>query len=713
MPIDKLTKSRLSALICFALGIITFILYLPVRHDAFTNFDDGGYIMENTHVTSGLRWSNIAWSFTHSYAGYWMPLTWISHMIDCQLFGLNAGEHHLVNVLFHIANTILLFWWLKELTGAPWRSAFVAALFSWHPLRVESVAWACERKDVLSAFFWFLTLIAYGRYVKVRASNNRPQARVNYVLALLMFACGLMSKPMVVTLPCVLLLLDFWPLERFSFPVSNSQIRNLAGLIIEKVPFFILAGIECAITCFAQTSVGVVSEQTFAFRLTKALWEYIRYISKIFCPVNLAVVYPFPTEAPIAPGILAACLLVTFSIIFIFALRKRPYLLVGWLWFLGTLVPVIGIAKTGEIFMADRYTYLPSIGIYILLTWGLAGSFESRRRKEFLAVAGAAALAVCLILTSIQIRYWRDSITLFRHALAVTTNNYIACASLAEALDAVGHDDEAEKYSEEAVQIEPKYASGQFYLGMILWKKGDVADAFYRLNYAIKEAPHVPGFQYNLGKFLLEQGLPDKAAEHFSAALDDDPDFAQAHNGLGKTLLKEGKLPQAADQLSQAVVLDPNNAQYHYDLGTVLLADSQPDRAIAEFSQAIRLQPDLADAEENLAVALAGQGKLSEAIAHFLKVVQLRPNDPEGWFNLGFAYLNNHQPANAATQFTQELRLAPNQSKAHYRLAQALEQENKPAEAASHYYEALRLTPNFPDAQKELDEILAAHPELR
>ena len=629
-------------------------------------------------------------------------------MMDCQFFGIQPAGHHFVNLLFHAANALLLFILLNKLTGALWRSAFVAALFAWHPMHVESVAWAAERKDVLSTFFWMLTLIAYARYAK--HDNSRPPEKNGffsppYWLALAFFACGLMSKPMVVTLPFVLLLLDFWPLQRFKPSTAQS-------LIIEKLPFFALAFIGSAVTYCVQKTGGAVSADSFSFRIENALWAYERYIAKLFWPTDLAVIYPFPNYGLLAPAIAAALLLAICSVAFVVLSRRLPYFFTGWFWFLGTLVPVIGIVQVGSASMADRYSYLPSIGLFIVVAWGLADLFNSPHGKKILAVAAVVALAACLILTSIQITYWRSSITLFRHAREVTINNYVADACLGQALDVVGDDTNALIYCREAVQLDPDYSPGQFFLGTVLWKLGETKEAFDCLNIASRGAPRDPGFQYNLGKFLLEHGSPDKAAVQFTAALKIDPDLPESHNALGKAYLKQGKLPQGATELSKAVALEPGNAQFHYDLGTVLLANSQTDRAMAQFLEAVRLEPDLAEAQENLAVALAGQNKLPEAIMHFLKVVQLQPNDPEARFNLGFAYLNNHQPTDAAAQFTEELRLAPNQTKAHYRLAQALEQDNKPSEAVSHYREALRLTPNFPDAQNELNQILAAHPEL-
>lgn len=707
----KSTKKQSFAFICFVLALGTMALYWPTVHDAFTNFDDDGYITGNTHVKNGLSWTEILWAFKSGYAANWHPLTWISHMIDCQLFGLNPGPHHLVNALFHTVNSILLFILLNQMTGAMWRSVFVAALFAWHPMHVESVAWAAERKDVLSAFFWMLTLIAYAKY----PSREKPDAPVSptqflsspfYWLALFFFACGLMSKPMVVTLPCVLLLLDFWPLQRF-----NSS--NLKSLLLEKAPFFVIAVAGSVITYLVQKTGGAVSSDPLSLRVLNALWAYERYLAKLFWPVNLAVVYPFQTHGLMALGIIAAVVLALCSFAFVVLSAKRPYFFVGWFWFLGTLVPAIGVIEVGSASMADRYSYLPSIGLFILVAWGLADFLVPRGKIFLLASLAITSLAACFALASVQITYWQNSITLFTHARQVTTDNYVADACLGQASDVIGDETDALIYCKEAVRINPDYPPGQFFLGTVYWKLGDTKDAFAALDDAVKAAPHDTGFQYNIGKFLLEHGFPDKAVPRFNAVLEDkdSPNLPEAHNALGKTFLKQGSLKEAADQLSQAAALEPDNAQFHYDLGTVLFSESESTPAIAEFSRAVELDSHFAQAYENLAVALAGQGKLTDAIANFSRVVELQPDDPEAHFNLGFAYLNNRQPGEAAEQFSEEAKLTPNETKAHYRLAEALSAQNQWASAVAEYRRALQLTHDFPEAQKELNSILAAHPE--
>jgi tetratricopeptide (TPR) repeat protein len=702
------------------LAAVTLVVYWPITRHNFTNFDDDGYITGNSHVKSGLTWPGIIWSFKSTETTNWHPLTWLSHMLDCQLYGLNPGGHHSTNLIFHILNTMLLFLLLKQLTGALWRSAMVAALFAWHPLHVESVAWAAERKDVLSAFFWILALMAYARYAqesKVQpvapkpGEGGSPKSKVFYGLSLLAFACGLMSKPMVVTLPFVLLLLDWWPLNRFE---QGNFLRPTVRLTIEKLPFFALAAAGSVATYLVQKTGGAVSNDAFSFRLANALWAYPRYIYKTLWPVNLAVIYPFPGHGLAGLAIAAAILLAVVSIWFVFLARCCPWLMVGWFWFLGTLVPVIGLVQIGSQSMADRYLYLPAIGLFILMVWGLNDLFGSQPQKQkILAVVGIAALAGCLDCTRVQIQYWRDSISLFRHAIEVTTGDYVACACLAQALDAVDREDEALAAATEAVRIDPNYPPGQFFLGMILLKEGKPDEALSHLDIAARLAPYDTTMHYNYGKVLLDFNRPEEAAACFITTLDNNPDFAGAHNGLGKAYWRQGKLNETTNQLAQAVSLEPGNPQFHYDYGTVLLATANTNEAIAQFAEALRLKPDFADAHGNVAIALIRQGKTREAIAHFAEAVRLQPNNPDRHFNLGLALLDNHQPAEAAAQFSEELRLAPNETKAHFRLAQALQQQGKLNGAAEHYREALRLTPDFPEAKTALDQILAANPDLK
>ena len=670
------TRKQLSVVICLLLALVTAALYWPMLHHDFICLDDDSYIVSNSHVNKGLTWAGLGWAFQSGYAANWHPLTWISHMLDCQLFGLNPGGHHLTNLLFHVANTLLLFLWLNQLTGALWRSAMVAALFAWHPLHVESVAWAAERKDVLSAFFWMLTLIAYTRYaqkrskVEGRGSSADITTQVldsrfstlDYLLSLFFFACGLMSKPMVVTLPFVLLLVDFWPLKRFSrftFHVSRSKhastlnpqpsTESAARLICEKLPFFALALAGSVVTYQVQKSAGAVwlaGAVPLYSHVGNALLSCLRYLSKCFWPVDLAVLYPYHTHCPAGLVIGAALLLALWSGLFLWCARQNPYLLVGWFWFLGALVPTIGIVQVGSQSIADRYLYLPSIGLFLLVVWGVDDFLNWRPRwRRIAALAGTAALAGCLVCTRIQLGYWQNNLKLLTHTVAVTTDNYSIYNAVGLVLEQAGQKDDAMKWYIRSLQIASNY----------------------------------PPAQYNLGMALLKRNWPAQAAEH----------------------------------LAIAARLVPDEAGGHYALGQALLATGRRDDALAQFTETLRLDPGYAEAHNQLALIYIKAGRTNDAIAHFSEAVRLRPNDAQMRFNLGLVLLDHHRPAEAAVQFSGELRLTPNETKAHFRLAQALQQQNQLADAVRHYREALRLTPDFPEAKAALDQILSNNPNLK
>jgi len=565
----KLTKNQLTALICLALALVTTALYWPLFHHDFVNFDDDDYITNNAHVKAGLTWAGTIWAFQTGAAANWHPLTWLSHMLDCQLYGLYPGGHHSTNLIFHVANTLLLFLLLKQITGALWRSALVAAFFAWHPLHVESVAWAAERKDVLSAFFWMLTLMAYARYVTgdkwlVARSDpvSFPVARrslPHYFLALFFFAGGLMSKPMVVTLPFVLLLLDWWPLTRFQ---PGNFARSAINLIIEKLPFFGLAAAGSVATYLVQTagralwSPGVLS---FSDRLGNALWAYERYVSKTFWPVDLCIFYPHPYHWPAALTMGAALSLVLWSSLVIWRAGRNPYLPVGWFWFLGTLVPAIGLVQVGSQSMADRYTYIPSIGLFILVVWGINDFLIWRPHWRWIvAIATGAALIGCPFRTRTQLSYWQNSVKLFAHAIEVTTDNFVAYTCLGETLIDLGMKKEAMMLCAEAVRISPNSPVAQFNYGMALLQNGKTDEARAHLDAASRLAPHNSEVQYNVGLFLLLHNKPAESMDRFNAALAARPDFAEAHYRLGQALSRQNQPAEAAIHYREALRLRPD-----------------------------------------------------------------------------------------------------------------------------------------------------------
>ncbi len=552
-----MSRPRLLALL-LALG--TLVVFLPAGRFGFVNYDDPDYVSENYFVKNGLNATDIQWAFTTFHASNWHPLTWISHMTDCTLFGLNPGEFHFINVLFHAANVALLFALWLRLTGKIWPSAFIAALFAWHPLHVESVAWISERKDVLSTFFGLLALLSYAKF----AQENY---RRSFWFALGFFALGLLAKPMLVTLPFVMLLLDFWPLNRvegFKLKVASSEPRNLQPstfkfLLFEKWPFFLLVIPVCVLTCLAQRSAMASLEKLpFPLRLENSVVTYALYLGKLFWPARLAFFYPL--AAPSFPTIAAAVVLLL-GICFI-AWRTRhtfPYVSVGWLWFLGTLVPVIGLVQVGEQAMADRYSYFPAIGIFIIVAFGvqdLAGRFQFV--KQISAPLAILALAACVLATENQLNYWRTDETLFAHALAVTGNNEIAHINL----------------------------------GVVYEKQSRPAEAMDEYRQALKINPRRANNYNNIADLLDEAGRPDEALTEYQTTLQLDPDAFEAHLNLGSVLVELRRFDEAAGQFQRAAELKPDDARPHYEMGKALLKQGRDAAAIDEFHQALQRDPD-------------------------------------------------------------------------------------------------------------------------
>lgn len=692
---QRFNDSTLTACICALLAAVTALCYWPITSHKFICLDDQHYLFDSPHVASGLTWQGVAWAFKTGYFCNWHPLTWISFMLDSQLYGLNPRGFLFTNLILHTANTVLLFLLLKAMTGRLWPAALVAGLFAWHPLHVESVAWASERKDVLSTFFFLLTLLAYTRYVKLfkdkdketRASDLDHQVPdANHasrfrLLALLFFAFALMSKPMVVTLPFVLLLLDYWPFRRFDIFEFNSTRSRLPRLLSEKLSFFAFAFAASIVTYAVQKTGGAVSSgASFSIfrRVGNALLAYLTYLSKTVWPTHLSAAYPIPLELHAGGVVLATVLLGTLTVLFALCARRHPFVIVAWLWFLGTLVPVIGLVQVGAQAMADRYTYIPSIGLFVLIVWGLdAFSVFEVSKQQIFVIASVAALAGCLACTRIQIGYWRDSETLFRHAVAAVPDNYLGYDNLGKALEDLGRKDEAISYWRKAVEIVPEYAEAQ----------------------------------YNLGTVLLEQGKEEEAIFHLKAAVKATPGDVNPHQNLGNAYLKIGKLAEATVQYAEAATLEPNIPMFRRVLGLVLLRQSKWNEAALVLSDAIRLEPGSAEANRNMGVALINQGRGTEALKYFTEAVRLQPGDSEMRFNLGLALLDESQPARAEEQFTECIRLKPDETKSHYRLAVALARQHKVNEAVVHYREALRLTPDFPDALDQLARLLACAPE--
>ena len=672
----------LKLLIALFLIVSIFAVFWQVRTHEFLKYDDLDYVTDNPHVKAGLTLKGVIWAFTTMHAANWHPLTWVSHMLDCELYGLKPAGHHLTSLVFHIASALLLFVVLRQMTGKLWRSGFVAALFAFHPLHVESVAWVAERKDVLSAFFWMLTMWAYVRYAE-RPGLNR------YLLVLLWFVLGLLSKPMLVTLPFVLLLVDYWPLGRFQFgqPSGHHKLsthnskdtgdqRSFAlRLVLEKVPFFALAAVSSFLTFFAQQKAGAVASseiRPLSMRIANALASYVSYIGKMIWPYRLAVFYPYPETFPMWQVAGAGLLLGCVSFLVILAARRRSYLMVGWLWYLGTLVPVIGLVQVGEQAMADRYTYVPLIGLFVIIAMGVPDILAGwRYRRIGMAIPAGLLLSILMIVTWLQLRYWQNGVTLFEHSLEVTANNSLSQCSLGVALVQQGKNQEAISHFAEALRIKPDYAEAQYNLGVALSDQGKTQEAIDHYSEALRIKPDSAEAHYNLGVTLAQQGKSQEAVGHFTKALQIKPDYANAHNNLGIALADQGKTQEAIAHYTEALRIDPNNAYAHNNLGLILAQQGKNQEAIAHYTEALRIKPDYAEVHNNLGVVLAQQGKNGEAIAHFTEALRIKPDYAEAYNNLGLALAQQGRNQEAITHFAQALRIKPDYAEARFSLGLA------------------------------------------
>jgi tetratricopeptide (TPR) repeat protein len=637
-------------IILAALAVVTLLVFWPVIGHDFVNLDDDRYVTANRHVRGGLTGEDIRWAFTSlGYASNWHPLTWLSHMLDAQLFGLKAGPHHAVNLLLHAAATLILFLVLRLATGAVWPSAFTAALFAVHPLHVESVAWVAERKDVLSGLFWMLTMLAYIWYLRKPGAGR-------YLAMTGCFVLGLLAKPMLVSLPLVLLFFDWWPLNRFTpqglFAARGRLIPGLGrtppsadfGLITEKIPLFLLAGGSAAMTYLAQQRGGALALTGYfgtGTRLANAIVSVNRYLGRLIVPKGLAVFYPFAPDlsagevaaaALVAAGITLACLL---------AARRLPMLLTGWLWYLITLIPVIGIVQIGFQSMADRYTYIPYIGLFMMIAWGVgAASRRFPRQSAVLAAGGILVLALLSAAARHQVAFWGGSITLFERAVSVTKDNWLA--------------------------------------------------------------------ENNLGTVLQQNGRIDEAITHFTKALAIQPDYGRARVNLGSALLAKGRTLEAIPQYEEALRLDPGFYLAWYNLGIAMTRERRFEAAAADFRKAIDYSPEYADAYGNLGAALFNLGRYDEALETLREALRLDPSSAFSRYNMGLTLYRKGQTDQAATSFREVIRLAPGRVDARYMLGLLAEEGRKPDEALAWYREVLRLSPEYAEARAGLERLSGA-----
>jgi tetratricopeptide (TPR) repeat protein len=585
--------------VCLALAAAVVIAYSGVVHLGFVEYDDNQYIYENPAIQHGLNSASLQWAFTTNWAANWHPLTWFVLIIDYSLFGANPVGYHVANAVWHLLNTLLLFLWLQYATRALWRSAAVAAFFALHPFHVESVAWASERKDVLSTFFWLVSVWLYSAYSR-RASESSTRRALFYAASLVAFALGLLAKPMVVTLPCVLLLLDYWPLRR---PVPFRR------LIVEKIPYFVLSAAACILTVLAQRSGGAVASlERFPMlqRLENVPVAYARYLEKTFWPWNLNFFYSRVGAWPAWIVCLSIAILALISVPVVKRRRNQPWLIVGWLWFLGMLVPTIGILQVGEQSMADRYSYLSTVGIFIMVAWTLADFAINRVWvAPVCAWLADAALLVCSVATFRQVSYWRTTTSLFGRAVEVGQDNYLAYYNLAVGLAKMGDSTNAMNYFERCVQYNPNYPRGFNNLAFLQLNLGQIDPALTNLQRAVQLRPFYPEAWMNLGRAYAAKSDLAHARQSLQTAISQKPDLAQAHYLLGDLLLRQNDLPSAMTNLQSAIEIQPQNADYHVKLAAAGVASRQIAKAVNEYEIALKLNPDLAEACNNLAWILA------------------------------------------------------------------------------------------------------------
>ena len=683
--------------------VCSLIAFGRIVANDFINFDDNVYITENNHIKAGLNSETLKWAFSAVVSSNWHPLTLLSHALDWRLFGANASGHHLVSLLLHIGSAILLFLFLNKTTGSLWPSAFVAALFALHPLRVESVAWAAERKDVLSMFLGLAVLYTYALYVE------KPKL-YKYCVCLILFALSLMAKPMLVTLPFVLLLLDYWPLGRWQkalqpqlLPVSNesglvkkkvkqrktdstkekkisvplmNRAKIIRSLLWEKSPFIFLAIASSIVTIWVQKNGGAIAyleELPFLDRMLNAIVSYVAYLIKIFWPVNLAVFYTYRQFLPSWQVFGAASILLGISIAVIYAIKKAPYLFVGWFWYLGTLVPVIGLIQVGKQSIADRYTYFPSIGIAIILTWSIVYLLPKVKLRKIIIIPAAIILAALTFLTWQQCGYWKNSISLFNHVLQATKDNYLAHNNLGTALAAEGKKEEAIAHYRKAIEINPTFTIAHLNLGAALVAQGRIEEALA----AIKMNPNQEEAHFHLGVVLAAQGRNEEAIAHYLAAIKINPNYDDAHYNLANLFMKQGKIEEAIAHYRQAIKINPDHADAHCNLANVFVKQNKIDQAIEHFREAVRITPSSFASLNNLGVNLEKQLKHDEAASYYRRALVVEPKNPGIYFNLGVALGNKGKVKEAIEYFRQAIYLKPDYEEARRALKLALEMDQQ------------------------------------
>jgi tetratricopeptide (TPR) repeat protein len=635
-------------LLCICLCAAIFTAFWPVLRASFINLDDPEYVTNNPRVATGLNWANVEWAFQDVHLGNWHPLTWLSHMMDVQIFGLSAGGHHFTSTVFHAANAVLVFLLVLRLTSAFWRSAAVAALFALHPLHVESVAWVAERKDVLSTFFGLLCLMAYVNYARTVGGTNR---RRWYVTAVILFTCALMSKSILVTLPLIMLLLDFWPLGRWQNATLSADAtletrRSIDGpnfnrMLLDKLPFLGLSFVIGMVTFSAQKTACAVKgleELPLADRACNALVSYWRYVEKLVWPSKLAIFYPFP-ERQIGWHVAGAILfLMVASITALLLARRAPYVLFGWLWYLLTVTPVIGFVQTGMQSMADRYTYVPLIGLFILPVWGTAELAQRRPWRSAVACCWVAALAGALVACAAEARYWESSETLFRRAVAVTADNAFAHNCLGSALAEQRKLKEAINEFKQAIKIRPDYNLARLNLAKVLAETGESGQALREIKLVMQREPKNAEARLHCGNLFVREGRTEEAIAQYEEAVRLNPDLSEAQNNLGNALQRRGQPAEAISHYRAALKATPAMAETHNNLGSALAATGKSAEAIEEYNAALHFNPNYAEAHYNLANAMASAGRWDSAVSNYEAAIRLRPHYPKALIALSTIY---------------------------------------------------------------------------
>ena len=728
--------------ICAGLILCCAVLYgRTLAHD-FVNYDDGLYVTDNTSVQAGLSWTNVVWAFTTDRAMYMHPITWMSHMLDCNLYGLHPWGHHLTNLIFHALNSVLLFLVLARMAGRAWPAALVAALFAVHPLHVESVAWVAERKDVLSMLFWTLGIGAYGWH------RERPSLP-RYLATAAMFLLGFMSKPMVVTFPFVLLLLDYWPLGRVDLAAPfGAMSRKVVKLVVEKIPLFILTAAMCVVTMVMQMrgkNLGFGEMVPLSGRCANAVVVYVLYLVKTVWPSGLAVYYPHPITRPAWQVAGAALVLIVITVGCLREMRRRPYLIVGWLWYLGTLVPVIEIVQAGTFSHADRYTYIPLIGIFIMVAWALNDLWDSGRVPKAVVVFAPALAVVALTIAAVhQTGYWKNGETLFRHALTVTADNPEARNNLGGALYGDKRYDEANSQFQYALQLDPNNSTAINKMGILLYEKGKYEEAVAKHREALALNPNfelarkhlrlalnklgkldAPMAEYaellkkepktvddycKLGTLAMTLGGADEAFNAFAQGLKMAPDGKKVNLAIADALVGEERYTDALGYYEKALQADPHDAQTLYNMGVVLSGLKRSAEAADKYREALRWNPDFAQAHNNLGSILANAQHLDEAVEHYRKAVALDPNYAQVRVNLASLLAFRGQVDEAVGLYEEAIRIKPEAVNIRLGFARLLIANHRVAEAEAHLKKALEIEPNNADALKLMNEIGAGKP---